>query len=144
MKKTNFGFTIIELLVVIAIIAILAAIILINITGYINKGKDAAVKADLATLMTNAITYYEKNSTFQGVENDPDYKNAKAGAESPRMGYRVRVTCNDYSGNCTSEGATKWCASVLLKATNVYYCVDSSGAKKESGSENCLSGECRD
>ena len=33
------GFTIIELLVVIAIIAVLAAIVLVNVTKYINKGK---------------------------------------------------------------------------------------------------------
>ena len=48
MQKSK-GFTIIELLVVIAIIAVLAAIVLVNVTQYINKGKDAAIKGNLTS-----------------------------------------------------------------------------------------------
>ena len=36
------GFTIIELLVVVAIIAVLTGIVLVNVTSYITKGRDAA------------------------------------------------------------------------------------------------------
>ena len=46
MQKTK-GFTIIELLVVIAIIAVLASIVLVNVSNYISKGKDAAAKGNL-------------------------------------------------------------------------------------------------
>ena len=41
------GFTIIELIVVIAIIAVLAGIVLVNVTQYINKSKDASIEADM-------------------------------------------------------------------------------------------------
>ncbi|MCX6721887.1 MAG: prepilin-type N-terminal cleavage/methylation domain-containing protein, partial [Candidatus Staskawiczbacteria bacterium] len=48
------GFTIIELIVVIAIIAVLAGIVLVNVTSYINKSRNAAVKGNLSTMLTNA------------------------------------------------------------------------------------------
>ena len=48
------GFTLIELLVVIAIIAVLAAIIVPNVGGYISSGQTAADEAELA-LVRNAV-----------------------------------------------------------------------------------------
>jgi prepilin-type N-terminal cleavage/methylation domain-containing protein len=48
------GFTLIELLVVIAIIAILAAIIVPNVGGYISSGQTAADNSELA-LVQNAV-----------------------------------------------------------------------------------------
>ncbi|MGD9117758.1 MAG: prepilin-type N-terminal cleavage/methylation domain-containing protein [Dehalococcoidia bacterium] len=48
------GFTLIELLVVIAIIAILAAIIVPNVGGYIGSGQTAADNSELA-LVQNAV-----------------------------------------------------------------------------------------
>ena len=60
MNKSK-GFTIIELLVVVAIIAVLAAIVLVNVTGYINQGKNAAIKGNLATVLTNAAVFYYQN-----------------------------------------------------------------------------------
>ena len=50
------GFTIIELVVVIAIIAILATIVLIAISGYINKSRDASIKEDMHTVQTDVIS----------------------------------------------------------------------------------------
>jgi len=61
MKKTlkkfhsrQKGFTLIELLVVIAIIAVLAAIIVPNVGGYISSGQTAADDAEMA-LVRNAV-----------------------------------------------------------------------------------------
>ena len=53
-NKFSKGFTIIELIVVIAIIAVLAGIVLVNVTSYINKGKDAAVIANMRTIQIEA------------------------------------------------------------------------------------------
>lgn len=44
------GFTIIELIVVIAIIAILASVVMVNVTQYINKSKDASIKANMDSI----------------------------------------------------------------------------------------------
>ena len=60
------GFTIIELLVVIAIIAVLAAIVLVNVTAYINRGRNAAIKGNLSTVLINGAQYYDANGSYSG------------------------------------------------------------------------------
>jgi len=151
MKKNNAGFTIIELLVVIAIIAVLAAIVLINVTRYIDKGKDSAAMGDLGTLFTNAITFYNETGAFDGVKTDPDYQKVVAGLESDKMNYKVLEdnlvsTCN-VSVDCTDPADSEWCVAINLKTTdNTAYCVDSSGNKKEySGTATaaCSGGVCQ-
>src|SRR3989338_2905994 len=62
--KKSKGFTIIELLVVVAIIAVLAAIVLVNVTAYINQGKNAAIKGNLATVLTNGAVYYDSSGNY--------------------------------------------------------------------------------
>lgn len=146
-KKSIGGFTIIELLVVIAIIGVLAAIVLVNVARYIDKGKDAAAKGDMATLLTNTITFYNENGDFNGIASDDDYGNALDSLGSEKMGYTVTAKCATAADVETDCGETsysvKWCASIELKAvsTTTYYCVDSSGAKKESASA-CAAGVC--
>jgi len=146
MKKNNLGFTIIELLVVIAIIGVLAAIVLINVTRYIDKGKDSAAQGDLGTLFTNAITFYNENGDFNGVTSDADYANVVAGLESDKMSYDVVNTCSDSSG-CTNDDDADWCAAVDLKSTaDTAYCVDSSGNKKlysGTAAAACVDGACQ-
>jgi prepilin-type N-terminal cleavage/methylation domain-containing protein len=143
MKTPKTGFTIIELLVVIAIIAVLAAIVLVNITGYINRGKDAAAKGDLATMMTNAATFYTANSTFDGVASDTAYDSAYDALVASSMGYTVRVTCDKSDTCAVGQGSTAWCACIkeLAPSTATYYCVDSGGAKIEQTARDCQS-EC--
>src|SRR3989344_3007566 len=62
--KKSKGFTIIELLVVVAIIAVLAAIVLVNVTAYINRGKNAAIKGNLSTVLVNSAVYFDENSSY--------------------------------------------------------------------------------
>src|SRR5258708_1998842 len=61
------GFTIIELLVVVAIIAVLTGIVLVNVTAYITKGKDAAAQGNLSTLLVNAPVLYDGFSSYNGL-----------------------------------------------------------------------------
>ena len=56
------GFTLIELLVVIAILAILAAVVIFNIIGVTNRGKNAAACTDVKTVQSAADAYYNDNS----------------------------------------------------------------------------------
>jgi len=69
MKKTQ-GFTIIELLVVIAIIAILASIIIVNVSGYIVRARDAARKEDLRNIAIALEMYYAQNGNYP-ITGDP-------------------------------------------------------------------------
>ncbi len=125
--KTNGskGFTIIELLVVIAIIAVLAAIVLVNVTGYISSGKNAAIEGNLATVLTNGAVFYDANSNYTGFCANAYYTNPAA-AISAAGGI---PTCS------VNAADTAWCACSTLKtATNApansTFCVDSTGYKK--------------
>ncbi len=132
MEESSSGFTIIELIVVIAIIAVLAAIVLVNVTSYIGKGKDAAVEANMDTLLLNSAVYYNdpnNNSDFSGFCTDPTYTSVAA------------AVGNDNSvlyANCgTSPSSTFVACANLVYASGNYWCVDSTGIKKsESGSCN--------
>jgi len=135
MNKSK-GFTIIELIVVIAIIAVLASIVLVNVTGYINKGKDAAIKGNLASLLTNSTVFFDTNATYTGFSANTT---TGCGTGSP---IRAAITAAGGTLTCT-ETATLWCASSPEKvSTSTYFCVDSSGKKSESTTAICASGAC--
>jgi len=63
MKKIR-GFTLVELLVVMAIIGVLAAIVMVNLTESQKKSRDAKRKADLNTILTAMMLYYDDHNTF--------------------------------------------------------------------------------
>jgi general secretion pathway protein G len=58
------GFTLIELLVVIAVLAILATIVIFNVTGVVNRGSAAACVTDLKTVQTASDAYYSDNTKY--------------------------------------------------------------------------------
>ncbi len=63
-KFNRLGFTLLELLLVIAILGILAALISGNFISSIKKGKDAARKADLASIQRGLELYYEDHQIY--------------------------------------------------------------------------------
>jgi prepilin-type N-terminal cleavage/methylation domain-containing protein len=124
--KNIKGFTIIELIVVIAIIAVLAGIVLVNVTQYINKGKDAAIKADLANLITQSTVYFsdpvnsgKKGNDFIASPSAQSIMSA-AGDIDPSVGA--------LGGSITK---TDWVYCQYLTTPGKRYCVDSRGNKKE-------------
>ncbi|MCX6718698.1 MAG: prepilin-type N-terminal cleavage/methylation domain-containing protein [Candidatus Staskawiczbacteria bacterium] len=141
------GFTIIELIVVIAIIAVLAAIVLVNVTQYINKGKDAAARGNLASMMTRGTVYIDtpanngKYNTFCTATTG----GASINTALTAAGYTMTCACDSGATNTCTDPSTKWCASVVLKndATKSF-CVDSSGKKVEAAtaSATCATGAC--
>src|SRR5437870_4107340 len=102
--KTSKGFTIIELLVVVAIIAVLAAIVLVNVTGYINQGKNAAIKGNMATITTNGAVYYDANGNYTAFGTSAGYTAPAAAAAQANGGtaltYAVKAT-NDFWCTCS-------------------------------------------
>jgi len=138
--NTKKGFTLIELIVVIAIIAILAAIVLVNVTQYINKSKDAAIKANLDTIRTNAAVYMADetlgNGDYNGFPATAEYTNPAAAITA--QGGTITMSCNGTGGVCVagSSDAKKFCVSSTLATTGTY-CIDSDG---KIGTAACGSG----
>lgn len=126
--KSGAGFTIIELLVVVAIIAVLTGIVLVNVTAYIAKGKNASIKGDLSTIRTNAAVYYDGQnpSTYVGYAASTGYTSAATPA----------ATLNGGTALTEGETSTAFCACGKLLditgATNQTFCVDSTGQAKQT------------
>lgn len=140
MQKSK-GFTIIELIVVIAIIAVLAAIVLVNVTGYINKSKNAAIKGNMSTIMTNAATFFDSVTSYNGFTASAGFTVPEA-AISSAGGAVIKTTATDNTAYCA-------CSS-LLTASDVpagnTYCIDSTGAKKQTATacaSECVAGVCQ-
>lgn len=52
------GFTLIELLIVLSILAVLAAVVVLALTGFIGRGETAACEADEDAIQTAVVAYY--------------------------------------------------------------------------------------
>ena len=111
------GFTIIELIIVIAIIAILAAVVLVNVTQYIQKGKDAAIKGDISSMQTDAAVYFDKQTS-------PTYVNFKL---DPLFGTPAAAAVGQgATPPSESESLSAYCVSTKLN-DGTYWCIDSTG-----------------
>jgi prepilin-type N-terminal cleavage/methylation domain-containing protein len=56
------GFTLIELLVVIAVLAVLAGIVIFNVTGVANRGALSACQTDTKSVQTASDAFYADNT----------------------------------------------------------------------------------
>ena len=103
---------------------------MVNVTGYINKGKDAAAKGNLATLLVSGAVFFDlPAATYTGFGVSADFNKVKNALTA--AGYTMTPL----------ESSTAWCAHVPLKSITGNYCVDSSGNKKE-GTTICTAQAC--
>ena len=126
------GFTLIELLFVIAIIGILSSIVLASLNSARDKGANAAVKADLNGIRSQAeIVYDNGGQTYADVCDNTNVVAAITGAITAGGDTgTVATRCND--------SASAWAANALLKTpegTSNYWCVDSAGRGKGEAAE---------
>lgn len=118
MRKQK-GFTLIELLVVIAIIGILAAIVLVSLSGARDRARDARIQSAMGQLRAVAeIEYNDSGYSYDGLAANTDWTTLKADIDEQSPG---TATIND--------SADAYCAYVQLNSSG-YYCVDSTGVGK--------------
>ncbi|MFA6502786.1 MAG: type II secretion system protein [Candidatus Paceibacterota bacterium] len=133
--NSSRGFTLIELLVVIAIIGILSSVVLASLNTARTKGNDAAVKANLSSVSTQAALYLSDNSNSYGtfaiadcptpgtagstVFNEPTVEKAVAAAllNSPGGAAKCVSDSTDYAVAVNRPDTTN----------STYWCVDSKG-----------------
>ncbi len=132
------GFTLIELLVVIAIIGILSAVVLSSLNAARSKGGDAAVKANMDTIRTQSLIYYNDHEAYGsnagniGVCTDP----TTMFADDPNIKSAIAAIMNSSDTvycRMTATGS-QWAVYAKLaspSAGNGGWCVDSTGASKE-------------
>ncbi|MFA5773736.1 MAG: type II secretion system protein [Candidatus Paceibacterota bacterium] len=140
----NKGFTLIELLVVIAIIGILSSVVLASLSSARNKGKDAAVKSQLASMRAQAEIYYSIGETYVGICTTAASGNGFGTATGPGLlqavlaSEGVTTTLNPTPQAAGSlamltchELADSWVVDApLTDSTTPMYCVDSAGNSK--------------
>ena len=139
-KHRSKGFTLIELLVVIAIIGILSAVVLASLNTARNKGNDAAIQSDMATIQTQAEIYYGSagantygtqawssgaaTACTDGMFSDTTITKALAGADSANGAGKVACVAT----------LTGYIVAAELTSSASYWCVDQTGVGKvESG-----------
>ncbi len=54
-RKGEKGFTLIEILIALALLAIIGAVVIPNITGYIGRGEEAAYSADAKGIQARKV-----------------------------------------------------------------------------------------
>jgi prepilin-type N-terminal cleavage/methylation domain-containing protein len=113
MKRLQKGFTLIELLVVIAIIAILAGIVLVNVSSARNRANDSAIISALSQIRSDKELNISANGTYVATSAS------------------IETSISNNRGDLveTAPGSTAYFAASELPGGGAY-CVDSTGASK--------------
>jgi type IV pilus assembly protein PilA len=129
----NKGFTLIELLVVIAIIGVLGSVVLASLSTTRSKGNDAAIKANLANMRSQAELLYATNGDYNEVcgaaSATQDPRVLEAITEADKRNGSGTVTC----GAPSSGNASGWAIAADFDESGAF-CVDSDGTARSSDS----------
>ncbi len=100
------GFTLIELLVVVAILGVLAAVVTLNVGGFIGKGQDEAACTELHNVQTAAVAYMAANPavTTPTMDNIKTYlMGTPSGTYTIATGGKVTQTAFDGGAACINQ-----------------------------------------
>jgi len=132
MKK---GFTLIELLVVIAIIGVLAAIVMVSMSGATDKAKDARIKGDITQMRAIAEMIQDDDSSYASTCTSGTIAIAGSGYDSQTGAILTDIGTQGGSVYACSAGATAYCIEVEL-ASGSFFCLDSTGLATTTASVN--------
>lgn len=118
------AFTLIELLVVIGIIAILAAVVLVSLSGANDRAKDSRMTSDMNQLRNVAEVYYTEHGNYTSLGSDTD--EGKLATDIVAQGGTYEINCS----------ATAYCAIATLKSGK-FWCVDSNLVSKKYDADGC-------
>ncbi|MEK7101882.1 MAG: type II secretion system protein [Patescibacteria group bacterium] len=138
-SKFSRGFTLIELLVVIAIIGVLSAVVLASLNTARSKGNDAGVKANLATVSTQAALYLSDNNNSYGTVSNgvcPASGTGNVFTNATIMS-AINAALIDAGGSSTatcyatpvSYAVAVSRPAAVASTTSAYWCVDNSGER---------------
>jgi prepilin-type N-terminal cleavage/methylation domain-containing protein len=126
----NKGFTVIELIVVITIIAVLSTIVLVKVTQYMSKGKDAAIKKQVKLLSTNAVSYFASNGSYTDM--------CLSGTKCSQIKNNILKLGGTYNSPYINLTGSAYCMDFTLSDGVTTLCIDSTGYLGEE--DNCSSG----
>jgi len=92
-KISKRGFTLIEILIVVAIIGILSSVVLVGLSSFRARGRDAKRIADLRETQNALELYYAKYSTYPNVVNT--WADLRTLLVSPGTGIGVSTISDD-------------------------------------------------
>jgi len=130
--KKKLGFTIIELIVVIAIIAVLAGIVLVNVSSFSYKARDSAIKADMNVFFNLALDYVVSHGNYGGFCSSGN-------TEVEKLFNTLPAYDNVKAKQCSADN-NDWviCSKLNIpEDRSTAWCIDKSGVKKEITSAQC-------
>lgn len=145
MKNFKKGFTLVELSVVVAIIAIIATVVLTALGDSKNKGNDAAVKSNLATIRGQTELFYSNNGNSFTPASGSDFNLSICPTPYNASGNNMFVSDQTIFNSIAeakkrgngvaycSNSTINWAVAVGLKSgPNTSWCIDSGGVSKQS------------
>lgn len=88
------GFTLIELLISIAIIGILSSVVIVNLGGFRERGRDTQRKSDILQIQTALELYRADQASYPTTNNFPNCTAANASLVGGTTVYMAKVPCD--------------------------------------------------